>query len=155
MLLSLLAVAGFCIRKHSRISVFTSSLLWNGRPLHSCFSRPKEWSVLRNKTHSRGRTSDTRPFAFVSVGTSGPWLDRFLWRWRHYSPSNSWVLFAHRHSVTWETRFESSIARGWFWTWHWNDCITIVWTCVLWVTSSCQSKQLVVTAEATMGRRRI
>jgi hypothetical protein len=100
------AIAGFCIHKLSGISVFTSSLLWNRRPLHTCFSRPNKWFVLSNKTYSRGRISDTRPLAVVSVGTSGPWLDR--------CPSNSWELYAHRHSVTWEKRFETSIARGWF-----------------------------------------
>jgi hypothetical protein len=33
---------------------------------------------------------------------------------RHYSPSNSRERFAHRRSITWEKRFESSTARGLF-----------------------------------------
>jgi len=123
LLLSRLAVAGFCVCNHLRISIFTSSLLWNRRPLHSCLSRPNKWSVLNNTTHSRGPTSDTRPSAVVSVGTSGPWLDRCLWRWRHCSPSNSRGTIRPSTQRPMGDKNESSTARVWFKTFHSNDCI--------------------------------
>ena len=36
-----------CIRIHSRIAVYTSSLLWTRRPSKCCFTGPDIWSVAR------------------------------------------------------------------------------------------------------------
>jgi hypothetical protein len=94
---------GPCIRYDSRLALVTSSLLRNWRPPVFCFSGPHKRSVTRYDPSERKkerkknqqqhnpalRTSGTRFFLIISLGTSKKYILRFgplntiirKWKW--------------------------------------------------------------------------